>query len=71
MVQDEGRTMKTRRSLVFAAFGLVVWAVIGLGTSQAAVISPVNPATGQLVAATFTVSVFQSAVRDAGLRRVP
>jgi len=58
MVQDEGRTMKTRRSLVFAAFGLVVWAVIGLGTSQAAVISPVNPATGQLVAATFTVSVF-------------
>ena len=58
MVLDEGRTMKTQRWLMFAAFGLVVWAVIGLGTSQAAVISPVNPATGQLVAATFTVSVF-------------
>src|SRR3989442_13116523 len=58
MVLDEGQTMKTQRWLMFAAFGLVVWAVTGLGTSQGAVISPVNPATGGLVAPAFTVSIF-------------
>jgi hypothetical protein len=55
---NKERTMKRQRWLMCAALGLAAWAVIGLGTSQAAVISPVNSTTGQLVAATFTVSIF-------------
>lgn len=61
MVQDKRQTMKRQRWLMCSVLGLAVWAVVGLGTSQAAVISPVDPTTGQLVAATFTVSIFDPA----------